>query len=99
MHFSHAFHAQDACTYCIQALLFSFFTNQDSFFFSFFTSITFFLFLPNRVIIPKHLQIVESTYTRVIPLMMQFLVLKCVSTYTRGRLIHEYIRYVTIINI
>ena len=37
MHFSHAFHAQDACTYCIQALLFSFFTNQDSFFFSFFT--------------------------------------------------------------
>ena len=24
---------------------------------------------------------------------MQFLVLKCVSTYTRGRLIHEYIRY------
>jgi len=23
---------------------------------------------------------------------MQFLVLKCVSTYTRGRLIHEYIR-------
>ena len=82
MRFSHAFHAQDACTYCTQALLFSFFTNQDSFFF---------LFLPNRVIIPKHLQIVESTYTRVIPLMMQFLVLKCVSTYTRGRLIHEYI--------
>ena len=45
------------------------------------------------VIIPKHLQIAESTYTRVIPLMMQFLVLKCVSTYTRGQLIHEYIRY------
>ena len=92
MRFSRAFHGQDACTYCIQALLFSFFTNHDSFFFSFFTSITFFLFLPNTVIIPKHLQIVESTYTRVIPLMMQFLVLKCVSTYTRGRLIHEYIR-------
>ena len=44
------------------------------------------------VIIPKYSQIAESTYTRVIPLMMQFLVLKCVSTYTRGRLIHEYIR-------
>ena len=37
MRFSRAFHTQDACTYCIQALLFSFF----------FTSITFFLFLPN----------------------------------------------------
>ena len=46
------------------------------------------------VIIPKYSQIAESTYTRVIPLMMQFLVLKCVSTYTRGRLIHGYIRYV-----
>ena len=34
------------------------------------------------VIIPKYSRIVESTYTRVIPLMMQFLVLKCVSTYT-----------------
>ena len=45
------------------------------------------------VIIPKYSQIAESTYTRVIPLMMQFLVLKCVSTYTRGRLIHGYIRY------
>ena len=40
------------------------------------------------VIIPKYSQIAESTYTRVIPLMMQFLVLKCVSTYTRGRLIY-----------
>ena len=45
------------------------------------------------VIIPKYSRIAESTYTRVIPLMMQFLVLKCVLTYTRGRLIHEYIRY------
>ena len=35
------------------------------------------------VIIPKYSQIAESTYTRVIPLMMQFLVLKCVLTYTR----------------
>ena len=92
MRFSRAFHAQDACTYCIQALLFSFFTNHDSFF----LFLQALLFLPNRVIIPKHLQIVESTYTRVIPLMMQFLVLKCVSTYTRGRLIHEYIRYIEI---
>ena len=44
----------------------------------------------------KYSQIAESTYTRVIPLMMQFLVLICISTYTRGRLIHEYIRYVVI---
>ena len=36
MRFSRAFHAQDACTYCIQALLFSFFTNHDSFFFFFY---------------------------------------------------------------
>ena len=48
------------------------------------------------VIIPEYSRIAQSTYTRVIPLMMQFLVLKCVSTYTRGRLtsIHEYIRYI-----
>ena len=46
------------------------------------------------VIIPKYSQIAESTYTRVIPLMMQFLVLKCVSTDTRGQLIQEYIRYI-----
>ena len=44
------------------------------------------------VIIPKYSKIAESTCTRVIPLMMLFLVLKCVSTYTRGRLIHENIR-------
>ena len=36
-----------------------------------------------QVIIPKYSRIAESTYTQVIPLMMQFLVLKCVSTYTR----------------
>ena len=45
------------------------------------------------VIIPEYSRIAESTYTQVIPLMMQFLVLKCVSTYTQGRLIHEYIWY------
>ena len=33
------------------------------------------------VIIPKYSQIAESIYTRVIPLMMLFLVLKCVSTW------------------
>ena len=44
------------------------------------------------VIIPKYSQIAELTYTQVIPLMMQFLVLKCVSTYTQGRLIPKYIR-------
>ena len=71
-------------------IAFFFFYQPRFFFFLFLQAL---LFLPNRVIIPKHLQIVESTYTRVIPLMMQFLVLKCVSTYTRGRLIHEYIRY------
>ena len=37
------------------------------------------------VIIPEYSRIAESTYTWVIPLMMQFLVLKCISTYTRGR--------------
>ena len=36
-----------------------------------------------QVIIPKYSRIAESTYIWVIPLMMQFLVLKCVSTYTR----------------
>ena len=46
-----------------------------------------------RVIIPKYSLIAESTYTRVIPLMMQFFVLKCVSTYTQGRLIHKYCIY------
>ena len=45
------------------------------------------------VIIPEYSRIAESTYTRVIPLMIQFLVLKCVSTYARGQLIHEYMRY------
>ena len=35
------------------------------------------------VIIPEYSRIAELTYTGVIPLMMQFLVLKCVSTYTR----------------
>ena len=45
------------------------------------------------VIIPKYSRIAESIYTPVKPLMTQFLGLKCVSTYTRGRLIHEYIQY------
>ena len=35
------------------------------------------------VITPKHSRIGKSSNTRVMPLMMQFLVLKSVSTYTR----------------
>ena len=41
------------------------------------------------VIIPKHFQIAESTYTRVIPLMMQFFVLKRVLPYTQVYMIIE----------
>ena len=35
------------------------------------------------VIIPKYSRIAETTYARVIPSMIQNLVLKCVLTYTR----------------
>ena len=48
------------------------------------------------VTLPKYSQIAKSTYTRAIPLTMQFLDIKCASTYTRGRLVHGYIRYIQI---